>query len=171
MDILCILIGLLLMLIGIAGSILPVIPGTPLSWLGLVVLYLAPSLEFDWTFIIITGIVGIGIYIMDYIIPAMGTKRFGGSKAGAWGTTIGLIIGILAPIPFGILIGPFVGALVGELAFNKTEGPKAFKAALGSFFGFLASTFLKFFATLVYLGLFIYKVIVNLRQPSVSNHD
>lgn len=161
MDILCILIGLLLMLIGIAGSILPVIPGTPLSWLGLVVLYLAPSLEFDWTFIIITGIVGIGIYIMDYIIPAMGTKRFGGSKAGAWGTTIGLIIGILAPIPFGILIGPFVGALVGELAFNKTEGPKAFKAALGSFFGFLASTFLKFFATLVYLGLFIYKVIVN----------
>ena len=98
---------------------------------------------------------------MDYIIPAMGTKRFGGSKAGAWGTTIGLIIGILAPIPFGILIGPFVGALVGELAFNKTEGPQAFKAALGSFFGFLASTFLKFFATLVYLGLFIYKVIVN----------
>ncbi|MBW2936955.1 DUF456 domain-containing protein [Aureisphaera sp. CAU 1614] len=161
MDILCILIGLLFMLVGIAGSILPVIPGTPLSWLGLIVLYLAPSLEFDWTFIIITGIVGIGIYIMDYIIPAMGTKRFGGSEAGAWGTTIGLIIGILAPIPFGILIGPFVGALVGELAFNKTEGPQAFKAALGSFFGFLASTFLKFFATLVYLGLFIYKVIVN----------
>ncbi len=161
MDILCILIGFLLMLIGIAGSILPVIPGTPISWLGLIVLYLAPSLEFDWTFIIITGVVGIGIYIMDYIIPALGTKRFGGSKAGAWGTTIGLIIGILAPIPFGILIGPFVGALVGELAFNKTEGPQAFKAALGSFFGFLASTFLKFFATLVFLGLFIYKVIVN----------
>lgn len=161
MDILCILIGFLLMLIGIAGSILPVIPGTPISWLGLIVLYLAPSLEFDWTFIIITGVVGIGIYIMDYIIPALGTKRFGGSKAGAWGTTIGLIIGILAPIPFGILIGPFVGALIGELAFNKTEGPQAFKAALGSFFGFLASTFLKFFATLVFLGLFIYKVIVN----------
>lgn len=162
MDILCILIGFLLMLVGIAGSILPVIPGTPISWLGLIVLYLAPSLEFDWTFIIITGVVGIGIYIMDYIIPALGTKRFGGSKAGAWGTTIGLIIGILAPIPFGILIGPFVGALVGELAFNKTEGPQAFKAALGSFFGFLASTFLKFFATLVYFGLFIYKVIVNI---------
>ena len=161
MDILCLLIGLILMLVGIVGSILPVIPGTPISWLGLIVLYLAPSMEFDWTFIIITGIVGIGIYIMDYIIPAIGTKKFGGSKAGAWGTTIGLIIGILAPIPFGILIGPFVGALVGELAFNKTEGPQAFKAAIGSFFGFLASTFLKFFATLVFLGLFIYKVIIN----------
>lgn len=162
MDILCILIGLLLMVVGIAGSILPVIPGTPISWLGLIVLYLSPSLEFDWTFIIITGIVAIGIYIMDYIIPAIGTKKFGGSKAGAWGTTIGLIIGILAPIPMGILIGPFVGALIGELAFNKTEGPQAFKAAIGSFFGFLASTFLKFFATMVYLGLFIYMVIINL---------
>ncbi|MCB0457649.1 MAG: DUF456 domain-containing protein [Flavobacteriaceae bacterium] len=161
MDILCILIGFLFMLVGIAGSILPILPGTPISWLGLVVLYLAPSLEFDWTFIIITGIVGIGIYIMDYIIPALGTKQFGGSKAGAWGTTIGLVMGILAPIPFGIIIGPFVGALVGELAFNKTEGPQAFKAAIGSFLGFLASTFIKFFATLVYLGLFVYKVIVN----------
>ena len=105
--------------------------------------------------------VAIAIYIMDYIIPAIGTKRFGGSKAGAWGTTIGLIVGIFAPIPFGILIGPFAGALVGELLFNKTEGPQAFKAAIGSFFGFLASTFLKFMATLVYLGLFVYKLVVN----------
>lgn len=161
MDILCIFLGFLLMLVGIAGSILPVLPGTPISWLGLVVLYLAPSLAFDWTFIIITGIVAIGIYIMDYIIPALGTKRFGGSRAGAWGTTIGLVIGIFAPIPFGIIIGPFVGALVGELAFNKTEGPQAFKAAIGSFLGFLASTFIKFFATVVYLAIFMYKVIVN----------
>ncbi|MEZ4858407.1 MAG: DUF456 domain-containing protein [Flavobacteriaceae bacterium] len=162
MDILCVIIGFLLMLIGIAGSILPILPGTPISWLGLVVLYLAPSLKFDWTFIILTGIVALIIYVMDYVIPALGTKRFGGSKAGAWGTTIGLLIGIVAPIPFGIVIGPFVGALVGELAFNKTEGPQAFKAAIGSFLGFLASTFIKFFAVMVYLGLFIYKVIVNI---------
>ncbi|MEZ4874295.1 MAG: DUF456 family protein [Flavobacteriaceae bacterium] len=161
MDILYIIIGFILMLVGIVGSVLPVLPGTPLSWLGLVVLYLAPSLPFDWTFIIITGIVAIGIYIMDYLIPAMGTKKFGGSKAGAWGTTIGLFVGIIAPIPFGILIGPFAGALVGELLFNNTEGPQAFKAAIGSFFGFLASTFLKFFATLVYLGLFVYKVVIH----------
>lgn len=149
------------MLVGILGSILPVIPGTPISWLGLLVLHLAPSIPFDWVFIVLTGIVAIGIYVMDYIIPAIGTKKFGGSKAGAWGTTIGLIIGIIAPIPFGILIGPFAGALVGELLFNKTEGPKAFKAALGSFIGFLASTFIKFMATVVYLGLFVYKVFMN----------
>lgn len=161
MDIVLIVIGLVLMFVGILGSFLPVLPGVPVSWLGLLCLYLTPSLPFDWIFIIITGVVAIGLYILDYIIPAMGTKKFGGSKAGAWGTTIGLIVGILAPIPFGILIGPFVGALIGELVFNKTKGKLAMKAAFGSFLGFLASTFMKFFATLVYLGLFLYKVIVN----------
>lgn len=161
MDILLIVFGFILMLAGIVGSFLPVLPGVPVSWLGLLCLYLAPSLPFDWVFIIITGVVAITLYILDYIIPAMGTKKFGGSKAGAWGTTIGLLVGIIAPIPFGILIGPFVGALVGELVFNRTEGKKAVKAAFGSFLGFLASTFMKFFATLVYLGIFIYKIFVN----------
>ena len=102
MDILFVVIGLLLMLIGIIGSVLPVIPGTPISWLGLIMLYLAPSMEFDWLFISVTGVVAITIYILDYIIPAIGTKKFGGSKAGAWGTIIGLIVGILAQIPFGL---------------------------------------------------------------------
>lgn len=158
MDIFLIVLGAILMLVGIAGSILPVLPGVPVSWLGLVCLYLAPSVPFNWTFISVTGVVAIGLYVLDYLIPAMGTKRFGGSKAGAWGTTIGLVVGILAPIPFGILIGPFVGALVGELVVNKTERNLAFKAALGSFLGFLAGTFIKFLATVVYLGLFIYKL-------------
>ena len=161
MDIVLVVIGLLLMILGIIGSILPVIPGTPISWLGLIVLFLAPSLTFEWPLIIITGSVAIGIYILDYIIPAIGTKKFGGSKAGAWGAIIGLFIGILAPIPLGIIIGPFLGAFIGELAFNKTKGPQALKAAFGSFIGFITSTFLKFMATVVYLGLFIYKVVVN----------
>jgi len=160
MDILFVVIGLLLMLIGIIGSVLPIIPGTPISWLGLIMLYLAPSMEFDWFFISVTGVIAITIYILDYVIPAIGTKKFGGSKAGAWGTVIGLIVGILAPIPFGILIGPFVGALIGELLVNKTESKLAFKAAIGSFIGFLTSTFIKFFATVVFLLLFIWKVAV-----------
>jgi len=146
------------MLIGILGSFLPVLPGVPISWLGLLLLFLTPSLNFDWVFITITGIVAIGLYILDYVIPAMGTKKFGGSKAGAWGTTIGLVVGIIVPIPFGILIGPFAGAFIGEVLFNKTRGDHALKAAFGSFIGFLASTFMKFMATLVYLGLFMYKV-------------
>ena len=161
MDLVLVSIGLILMFVGIFGSILLILLGVPVSWAGLVVLHLAPSITFNWTFIIITGIVAISLYILDYIIPALGTKHFGGSKAGAWGTTIGLVVGILAPIPFGILIGPFAGALIGELVFNRTKGRQAFKAAIGSFIGFLASTFIKFTATVVYLGLFAFKVYEN----------
>ena len=147
------------MLIGIIGSVLPVLPGVPISWLGLLTLFFAPSIPFDSFFITVTGIIALIIYILDYIIPAVGTKKFGGSRAGMWGTTIGLIVGIFTMGPFGILIGPFVGALVGELMFNKSERPQAFKAAFGSFIGFLGSTFMKFITTMVFLGLFIYKVI------------
>jgi uncharacterized protein YqgC (DUF456 family) len=159
MDIIFVIGALLIMLIGIVGSLVPIIPGVLVSWIGLAVLYLAPSLEFDTLFITITGIVALILYILDYIIPAVGTKKFGGSKAGMWGTTIGLIVGIFAPIPFGILIGPFLGALVGELVVNKTEKSLALKAAFGSFLGFIGSTFIKFIATLIYLGLFIFKLI------------
>jgi uncharacterized protein len=161
MDLFYLIVGFLLMWVGIAGSLLPVLPGTPISWLGLVVLFLSPSLPFDWLFISITGIVAIGLYVLDYIIPAWGTKRFGGSKAGAWGATIGLLIGIIAPIPLGIVLGPIFGALIGELIFNKTKGPQAIKAALGSFIGFLASTMVKFLATLLFMALFIYQVMVH----------
>ena len=161
MEILFVVLGFILMLVGIIGSFLPVLPGVPVSWLGLVALYLSPKLEIDWTFLIITGIVAILLYILDYIIPALGTKKYGGSKAGVYGTMIGLAVGIIAPIPFGILIGAFVGAFIGEVAFNKTQGDVAVKAAFGSFLGFLASTFVKFMATIVYLGIFIYKVVVN----------
>lgn len=158
MDILFVSIGFVLMLVGILGSVLPVLPGVPISWLGLLMIYLAPSVPMDWVFLSITLVVAIVLYVLDYIIPSIGTKRFGGSRAGAWGAIIGLFVGIFAPIPFGILIGPFFGALIGELVVNKTEGKQAFKAALGSFIGFLASIFMKLMATFIYLGLFIYKV-------------
>jgi len=89
----------------------------------------------------------------------MGTKRFGGSKWGAIGTTIGLIIGIIAPIPLGFLLGAFLGALIGELLYNHKDLKRAFKAAFGSFVGFLASTTLKFMVSLVFVGLYFYTVI------------
>ncbi|MFT4669960.1 MAG: hypothetical protein ACI840_001554 [Ulvibacter sp.] len=161
MDLVFIICGLILMFIGIIGSILPILPGVPISWLGLVMLYFAPSLPFDSFFITVTGIVAFTLYFLDYIIPALGAKKFGGSRAGIWGTTIGLMVGIVTPIPFGILIGPFAGAFIGETVFNKTEGPQAFKAAIGSFIGFLGSTFIKFTATVVYFGIFVYKLMAN----------
>ncbi len=162
MDATLIIIGFILMFIGIAGAIMPVIPGTPISWLGLLLLYLTSIIAMDWWFISITFVIAIGIYILDYVIPAMGTKRFGGTKAGAWGAIIGLFVGMFfIPIPFGFLIGSFLGALFGEMIVSNTEFELALKAAFGSFIGFLASTVLKVFATLVFLGLFVYKAYVN----------
>ncbi len=155
MEIALLLLGLILCIGGIIGSFLPILPGLPLSWVGLLLLYLIPGVEVEYWFLGITLGVTILLFILDYVIPAEGTKRFGGSKAGAIGTTVGLVAGLF--FPFGILIGPFVGALIGELVFNQTQTDKAVKAAFGSFIGFLAGTFINFLAALIFLGLFIYK--------------
>ncbi|RIA08523.1 hypothetical protein OE09_0337 [Flavobacteriaceae bacterium MAR_2010_72] len=160
MDIFLVILALLFMVLGLIGSFLPVLPGPLTSWAGLLILHFTEAIPFNWTFLIITFILAIGIWFLDYIIPAMGTKRYGGSRAGIIGTSIGLVVGLLSPIPGGIIIGPFLGALIGELM-NKSEFNKALKAAFGSFLGFLASTFIKFVVAIIYLGLFIVKVVNN----------
>lgn len=158
MDLTLLLIAFILMLVGILGSFLPILPGPPISWVGLLLLYLTKAVPMNYTVLGITLFVAIVVGVLDYIIPAKGTKRFGGSKYGIWGTNIGLIVGILAPIPLGFIIGPFVGAFVGELMNDSNDSQKAFKAATGSFIGFLASTFIKFVVSMVFFGLFLLKV-------------
>jgi uncharacterized protein YqgC (DUF456 family) len=158
MDIALLLLGFFIMLIGILGSFLPILPGPPISWIGLLLLVLTRAVPNDWWFLGITFLVAAIVFALDYIIPAMGTKKFGGSKAGMAGTVVGLLVAILFPILgiLGIIIWPFVGALIGELI-NKADNKTALKAAFGSFIGFLTGTFLKFVVTIVYLGLFIAK--------------
>ncbi len=154
MDIFLTIIGFAFILLGLAGSILPILPGPPLSWVGLLFLHMTEAVPSDTSFLIITLIVALLIFALDYIIPAIGTKKFGGSRAGMIGTTLGLIIGLIAPIPAGIIIGPFVGAYLGELS-NKSDSKTALKAAFGSFLGFVTGTFLKFIVAVVYLGFFV----------------
>lgn len=159
MDIALVCIGFLFIIAGLIGSFLPIIPGPPLGWLGLLAIQSTDAVPMSWTYLGVTLVVALIIVILDYIIPAMGTKRFGGSTSGAIGTTVGLIVGLIAPIPMGVLIGPFVGALIGELVFNKTTPSRALKAAFGSFLGFLTSTFMKFIVSIVFFILFISEVI------------
>ncbi|MEK6152202.1 DUF456 domain-containing protein [Flavobacteriaceae bacterium 3-367] len=156
MDITLLLLGFILMLIGILGSFLPVLPGPPVSWVGLLLLYLTKAVPDDWWVLGITLVIALAVFALDYIIPAVGTKKFGGSRAGMIGTTVGLLVALFFPILgiFGIVVWPFVGALVGELI-NKADNATALKAAFGSFIGFLTGTFLKFVVTVVYMGLFI----------------
>lgn len=159
MDILLVILGLILMLLGILGSFLPVLPGPPLSWLGLLVLYLTRAIPNDWWMLGITFFIALTVFILDYIIPAMGTKRFGGSKAGMFGTVIGLLVAIVFPVLgiFGIIVWPFIGALVGELI-NKANTENALRAAFGSFLGFLVGTLLKLILGIAYLVIFINKM-------------
>jgi uncharacterized protein YqgC (DUF456 family) len=157
MELFLVILSLLLMLLGVLGSFLPILPGPLTSWAGLLVLHFTDGVNLSNTFLIGTLIVAIFIYILDYIIPAIGTKRFGGSKTGMIGTTLGLVVGLITPIPFGIIIGPFTGALIGEMI-HRNDMEKALKAAFGSFLGFIASTFLKFIVAIIYLGFFIAKL-------------
>lgn len=154
MDIILLTIATLFIILGIIGSFLPVLPGPITSWLGLLILHLTDAIPINKSFLIITFAIAIFVWVLDYIIPAIGTKRFGGTKAGMIGTSVGLIVGLVAPIPGGIIIGPFVGAFIGELL-NKADSQTALKTAFGSFIGFLTSTFIKFIVAIIYLGFFI----------------
>lgn len=157
MDLLFVILGAILMITGILGSFLPVLPGVPVSWVGLLMLFLAPSVPFNYTFLGITFVIAVLIYVLQLVIPAVGTKRYGGSKYGMWGATIGLVIGIFTPIPFGIIIGAFIGAFIGEII-NKSDSRSAVRAAFGSFIGLLASTFMEFIVAVGFFFLFVYKV-------------
>jgi len=156
MDIFLLIIGFLIALLGIIGSFLPVLPGPLTSWVGLLLLYLTNAIPMNWTFLGITLVIAVIIWIIDYFIPAMGTKKFGGTRYGVIGTMIGLVVGLLSPIPFGIIIGPFAGAFIGEIIHEKNS-KKALKAAFGSFLGFLTSSFLKFIAAVIFTGLYVTK--------------
>ncbi len=161
MDIFLVVIGLLCVLVGILGSFLPVLPGLPISWLGLLFVHLTSVVSINYTFLGIWLAVAVIILLLDYIIPAMGTKKFGGSKYGVYGTTLGLIAGMFFP-PLGFVIGPFVGAYVGEMLYQQNSKVAA-KAAWGAFVGFLASSFMKFIMSLVFVGLYFYEVIGNFK--------
>ena len=161
MEYVLLILGLVLILFGILGSILPALPGVPVSWVGLLLIYLIPEIKINYWILGITLVLTISIAVLDYILPSKGTKKFGGTKYGIWGTNIGLLIGLFFP-PFGFVIGPFLGAFAGELIYNSKDTKGAFKAAFGSFLGLLASTFMKVMFCLLLLGIYFVVFFSNL---------
>ena len=112
--ILCLVAGLLL-LAGFLGTFVPILPGAPLAWAGLLAAHFSIYNDISILCLIITGVIAVLVSIADNIFPVTMTKKFGGSKYATTGATIGLIIGFFTG-PWGIILGPFLGALVGELA-------------------------------------------------------
>ena len=142
MDIILISLGIILTITGILGCILPFMPGPPLNYAAILLLHFTTGFQFSNRFLIIWAIVTVAVVVFDYIIPVWGTKKFGGSKQGVWGSVIGLIAGMFFFPPFGIIIGPFVGAVAGEIIAGKNS-KDALKSGFGSFVGFVTGTLLK----------------------------
>ncbi|MDF1560705.1 MAG: DUF456 domain-containing protein [Bacteroidales bacterium] len=158
MDYILLALAIILMITGIAGCLLPVLPGPPLSYLGIVLLHLTRFADISKNLFIILGVVAVVVTVIDYVVPIWGTRQFGGSKYGMRGATVGLIIGLFLGPP-GIIIGPFIGAVVGELIF-KDDFKYAIKAGFGSLLGFLTGVGLKLAASLLITFYFVKALIV-----------
>tara|TARA_E500000178_G_C16978317_1_gene734475 strand:- start:522 stop:1019 length:498 start_codon:yes stop_codon:yes gene_type:complete len=154
LDLILLVLGLILCLIGILGSFLPIIPGPVSSWLGILLLYSTSTVEFNLNFILITFTVAISVGFLDYIIPILGVKKLGGTRSGQIGTIIGLILCLILLGPIGIVIGPFLGALLGEMSTNKSF-QDSLKPAFGSFIGVIAGSIIKFLISLSFLFFYI----------------
>lgn len=152
-DYVLVIIGLLIMILGIIGCMVPVLPGPPLSFLGLLLLHFTRFGHFTtWTLIIFAGI-AVAVSVLDYLVPIWGTKKFGGSKYGTRGAAVGLVVGFFLG-PVGIIIGPLIGAFIGEMIF-KDDFYYAVKAGFGSLIGFLTGVGLKLAASFIMTFYFV----------------
>ena len=156
-DLLWAVLGGMLILLGIVGCFLPVIPGPPFGYAGLLLLQLWAAPPFTTKFLLIWLAIVVVVTALDYVVPVYGTKKFGGSKMGVYGSTLGLIIG-LAFGPIGIILGPMIGATIGELIAGKNH-KEAVKAGLGSFLGFLVGTMMKLMVASI-MGYYFFKAVI-----------
>lgn len=135
---------ILFFIIAFVGLIYPIIPSVLFILLGFILYGLFFSFEpFNWAFWLVQGLFVLLLFGADYISNLIGVKKFGGSKAGVWGSTIGLLLGPFV-IPFlGIILGPFLGAVIAELLVQRTGIKEAVKIGFGSVVGFISSVVTK----------------------------
>jgi uncharacterized protein len=146
LDYILLTLGILSIIIGLLGCVLPVIPGPPVSFIGLLLLQFTRWGDFTLSFLFIMGALALVVTILDYIVPVWGTKKWGGSKAGVWGASIGLILGLFFFPPIGIIIGPLIGAIIAE-SLKGSSSQQSFRAGLGALFGFFLGIGLKLIAS------------------------
>jgi uncharacterized protein len=147
MNELWIIVGAILMALGIVGSVLPVLPGTPLCYMALLVQQFRVPKPYSTTFLVVWAIVVGVVILLDYLVPVYATKKFGGSKYGVWGCSLGFLAAFWLG-PWGVIAGPFLGAFIGEWLAQR-DGEQALRAAVGSFVGFLFGTGIKLVTCLV----------------------
>ncbi len=140
MDIVYYSIFIIMIITGVIGCFLPIVPGPLLAYLGILCLLptkTSPSIAI----LIVFGALTIVITVLDYFIPAIGAKRFRSTKFGVRGCAIGTILGLFA-LPTGLILGPFLGAFIGEIIARRSTND-AILSAIGSIVGFLSGVFIK----------------------------
>ena len=147
----CFLIG------GLAGCVIPVIPGPPLSYIALLLLQATRFADFSVKFLLITAFVTVMVTVGDYLLPAWGTRKWGGSRAGAVGALVGVLAGLFF-LPVGIIAGPFAGAVLGELIAGR-DRDAALRSGFGSFVGFITGVAMKLTVGIVFTFYFIKELI------------
>lgn len=155
-DFVFVILAVISALVGVVGAIVPAVPGPPISFVGLLLLAFCEGNDIDMVSLIITGILAVIITVVDYIAPVWFTKKAGGSKAGIWGATIGLVLGLFTGF-WGVIVGPFLGAFIGELMM-ETKPEKAIKVACMSFIAFLLTTGVKLVYCVVLLVMIIMEI-------------
>lgn len=164
MDILLSICAFLLALVGIVGCIVPALPGVVLSFAGLLCAYFASYSQMGYATLLWWLVAVVAVSVADFALPAWMTRRFGGTRSGAIGATVGVFGGFFFFPPVGIILGPFAGAVLGELMHDKEDVGKAFRSGFGSFLAFVVGTGAKL---VVAIGIFIhiaadsYKVLFN----------
>lgn len=148
-----------LMLIGLIGSVLPFIPGSPLILLGaFIYAWYTDFLVVTWGTLVILLLLTVLSQILDYLASILGAKKFGASRWGMSGAFLGGIIGLFSGGILGILIGPFIGALLLELLHGQ-DLPASLKIGLGTLVGFLGGAIGKIIIALTMIGIFLVKII------------
>ncbi len=147
MEILFWIIAFLLVAAGIAGLIIPALPGAPILFGGLFMAAWAEDFSHvGWMTLMVLGVMAILTYAVDFLAGAFGAKRFGASRRAVVGAALGAVVGIFFGIP-GVLLGPFIGAVLGEFSVRpdvRAAGMAGFGATLGLALGAAAKLALGF---------------------------
>ncbi len=151
MNVVMIVLAVILGLLGIVGSIVPGIPGPPLSWIGLLLIYFFGGDPMSRTLLFVMLAVTIVVTVVDYLVPAWFTKVTGGSKYAAWGAILGLLAGLIFPLPGGMIVTSLAGAFLAEFLIAGKGAGASVKSSLGAFLGFLSGTGIKLIASAVML--------------------
>ena len=142
MDTLLSILAVIFGVVGCIGCIVPVLPGVALAYIGYLCLYFCSYAEISVAWLVVFGVLTLIVSVLDYLLPAYMTKKFGGSKAGERGAMAGVLAGFIFG-PVGIIVGPFAGALLGELIYDSSDKRRAFRSGLGSFLSFFVGTGIK----------------------------